>query len=204
LALCRHSRYTAGIRFEASFCNSIPMRSPYHDAPNRMLAATLVAALALAAGGCREAESFHGVAIVGSEEFTDQIRAALALIREKSPDDFALISKHVRRVEEHARSGMELSSSTCQLAPASAYYSLTWCAGCIAHEAHHARLAESPSHTYGLAEEELDCIAFQRAVSERLGAPDWELDYLATLDGSHFDLDGDGRYTWDDYERRHW
>ncbi len=101
---------------------------------------------------------------------------------------------------------MAISRATCQMAPDSTYYSLTWCAGVIAHESHHARLARSATYSYGLAEEERECIAYQCAVLERIGAPDTEIDYLATLDGSHFDADadGDGEYTWDDYHARDW
>jgi hypothetical protein len=64
--------------------------------------------------------------------------------------------------------------------------------------------ARNPSYSYGLAREERDCIKYQRAVMEKIGAPSSEIDHLATQDGSHFDMDGDGEYTWKDYEARTW
>jgi hypothetical protein len=163
-----------------------------------------VLAVCLIGSGCRQSESFHGVEIVGSERFVDQVRNALTLIRSQAPQDFEVIAASVQRVEEHDRSGMDASRSTCQLAPASAYASQTWCAGCIAHEAHHAKLSASPSYDYGEAAEERECIEYQRAVLERIAAPASELEHLATQDGSHFDANGDGEYTQEDYEARTW
>ena len=168
------------------------------------LARVLAATFCLALIGCSRSQNYHGVTIYGSEEFADQVQRALELIRTQSPDDFESISKYVRRIEESDRSGMVIVRNACQLAPSAAYHSLTWCAGCIAHEAHHAMLSQSSTYSYGHAEEEQVCIAYQQAVMERIGAPASELEYLASLDGSHFDADGDGRYTWDDYEARDW
>jgi hypothetical protein len=74
----------------------------------------------------------------------------------------------------------------------------------IAHEAHHAFIFQTTSEAYGGQSEEMKCIDRQIDVMKRIGAPQWELDYLAGLDGSHFDLDGDGEYTWKDYELRDW
>ena len=158
----------------------------------------------LSVTGCHRTGTYHGIEIVGSNRFATQIRLALNIIRTKSPDDFLLISKHVTRIEECERSGMDIRRSTCQLAPRTAYYSLTWCAASIAHEAHHGKLGCCASYSYGHAHEERACIDYQRAILERIGAPAWEIEYLATLDGNHFDTDGDGKYTWKDYKRRNW
>ena len=174
--------------------------NPIHVRLSSILAATLC----LVVAGCSPSETYHGTEIHGSEKFAGQIREALELIRHHSPDEFASITEYVRRIEESDRSGMDTSRSVCQLAPATAYHSITWCAGCIAHEAHHAKLSQSASYSYGHAQEEKVCIAYQRAVLERIGAPPSELEYLATLDGSHFDADGDGEYSWKDYGTRNW
>ncbi len=170
----------------------------------RMAQAPIVGFLCVIACGCTDSATYHGVKIRGSEKFANQVQAALALINEKAPDEFGVISKYVRRIEEHDRSGMDASHRTCQLAPASTYYSLTWCAGVIAHEAHHAKLQSSPSYEYGLVEEERACNVFQASVMEKIGAPRDELDHLAKQDGTHFDANGDGEYTESDYEARDW
>jgi hypothetical protein len=187
----------------ATVNNLATMFAPYSKASRRIARFSAVA-FCLAAIGCSHSETYHGVEIHGSEKFAGQVREALELIRNNSPEDFVSISESVRRIEESDRSGMDTSRSVCQLAPATAYHSLTWCAGCIAHESHHAKLSQSASYSYGYAHEEQVCIEYQRTVLERIGAPTCELDYLSTLDGSHFDADGDGEYTWKDYESRNW
>src|SRR5688572_20960914 len=120
--------------------------------------------------GCHHSESDHGVAIVGSDKFVNHISEALALIHSKAPDDLKLIATYVKRIEEHDRSGMNTSRDvpTCQLAPATAYASLTWCAGCIAHESYHSKLYHSPPYVYGGAKEEHACNEYQLTVMRRI------------------------------------
>jgi len=168
--------------------------------------ACIVAAACLASGERQPRHAHLGFEIVGSEPFVGQVQDALTLIERHAPGDLKVIGRYVKRIEQHDRSGMDNYQDlpTCQLTPSSALASVTWCAGCIAHEAHHSKLFHGPKYSYGGAEEELACNAFQQRVLERIGAPPSELAHLAAQDGGHFDLDGDGRYTWADYYKRTW
>jgi hypothetical protein len=172
--------------------------------PLRLLELSL--AILLFAAGCGQSEDYHGIEISGSGAFKSQVRSALNLLRAEAPEEFTVVATYVKRIEEHEHSGMDAARDppTCQLAPATTYASITWCAGVIAHEAHHAFIFQTTSEAYGGQSEEMKCIDRQIDVMKRIGAPQWELDYLAGLDGSHFDLDGDGEYTWKDYELRDW
>lgn len=154
--------------------------------------------------GAYGSSAYNGIQVRGSDRFLEQITEALALVRRESPADFAIIAEHVEMIESSHRSGMRVARATCSLAPATAFHSLTWCAGSIAHEAYHSKLARQPGHSYGLAEEEQACIDYQLTVMKRLGAPREEIDYLASADGRHFDTNGDGRYTWADFHERDW
>jgi len=171
-----------------------------------MLGCCLLVSACVCVGCGRQSATHFGVEIVGQEKFIQQVTKAMSLIQENAPDDLELIAKYLRRIEEHDHSGMDASreAPTCQLAPASAYASVTWCAGCIAHEAYHSKLSQSPDYAYGLEQEEEECMAYQLTVLQKIGAPRSELEHLAAQDGKHFDLDGDGEYTWSDYEKRRW
>jgi hypothetical protein len=146
------------------------------------------------------------IEIRGTAPFVGQVSRALELIRQKAPEEFAAIEANVKRVLQQARSGMNnyTDPPTCELADPTTFYSITWCAGCIAHESHHAALFKQPGHVYGLAEEESACNAVQLKVMKLIGSPAEELSYLAAQDGSHFDLNGDGKYTQEDYGQRNW
>ncbi len=176
--------------------------------PRTFSPAAIAILLCALSAGCRGEPdaTFSGIEIYGDNNFIAQVEQALALIENNSPDEFDAIAKYVKRIESHQRSGMDMSQDvpTCQLAAATAFHSLTWCAGCIAHEAHHSKLHQEPGHEYGMAEEEQACNAVQLKVLQSIGAPQGELDHLAAQDGKHFDMDGDGAYTWEDYEQRNW
>jgi hypothetical protein len=51
---------------------------------------------------------------------------------------------------------------------------------------------------------ELECIQFQLQTLQEIAAPNSEVQYLSSQDGSHVDLDGDGQSTWRDYWARDW
>jgi hypothetical protein len=102
---------------------------------------------------------------------------------------------------------------TFDLSPKTANYSETWCAGSIAHDTYHSKLYHEyldahegpvPDEEWGGKAKELECNRFQARVLKDIGAPDYEITYVSHLDGSHFDLDGDGKDTWNDCRLRDW
>lgn len=163
----------------------------------------------------RREVTFDGIQIRGNPKFIDQVTSSLSLLREKSPNAFALTQRYMRRIEQNSRSGMRAYDNppTFDLSPKTAFYSITWCAGSIAHDTYHSKLYHEyvdahgepvPDEAWRGKERELECIRHQTQVMKEIGAPDYELTYLDHQDGSHYDLDGDGKETSADYRRRDW
>jgi hypothetical protein len=161
---------------------------------------------------------FHygGIEIKGGAEFTTQTVAALTLLKQKAPDAFQKIQTYIGIIEEGKHSGMWAweQPPRYEVGDQTAFYSVTWYASTIAHDATHSELYAQyqaahpnqpvPEDAYGGVEVERFCIGYQLEVSKQIGAPQSEIDYLSTLDGTHCDLDYDGDCDWDDYQNRDW
>ena len=163
----------------------------------------------------RRESKFHGVQIYGNPQFIKQVEVSLRLLEEKSPEAFKLIQRYAPRIEQSRRSGMRAYDDppTFDLSQKTACYSDTWCAGSIAHDTYHSKLYHEyldahegpvPDEAWSGKTKELECIHYQAGVLRELGAPPSETTYVDHLDGSHFDLNGDGKQTWIDYWLRDW
>jgi len=153
--------------------------------------------------------------IEGSKRFKSQVSAALDLLEERVPEVYVFVCNYIGIIRESPRSGIWVHEAPVvfDLSPRSCFYSTTWCAGVIVHEAYHVwqykrylainRCSEPTAWYKGVATE-MDAIAYQLAVMKALEAPVHELDWLQSQDGSHFDIDGDGDYDWEDYRLRDW
>jgi len=161
-------------------------------------------------------ESYGGIEIRGSAEFAAQTRAALTLLEEKAPEAFAKIQKYIGMIEQGEHSGIWAweQPPRYEVGDATAFFSVTWYASTIAHDATHSELYTQyraahpgepvPEGAYGGVEVERFCINYQTKVAKKIAAPQSELDYLASLDGTHCDLDNDGDCDWEDYQNRDW
>jgi hypothetical protein len=158
---------------------------------------------------------YAGIQVEGQRAFVEQTRRALALLQAKAPEAFGIVQRHVGRIRQANRSGMRADQDppTYEMADATAFYSLTWCAGSIAHDSYHSMLFDEhrrmhgepvPDEAWTGREREMECIEHQVQVMRDIGAAEAEVTYLSSLDGSHFDGDGDGVSTWRDYEARDW
>lgn len=163
----------------------------------------------------RQERQYANIEILGSREFVRQVEDALELLQSDSPDAFAVVSRYICCIRQNGRSGMRADADppTFDFSPRSAHYSLTWCAGCIAHDAYHSKLYHDyreahgepvPDDAWGGKVKESECNEFQLAALHDISAPEDEIKYLAAQDGSHFDLDGDGKRTWNDYRIQNW
>jgi hypothetical protein len=160
--------------------------------------------------------SYGGIEIRGNADFIAQTIAALSLLEKNAPDAFQKIQTYVGIIEQGEHSGMWAweQPPRYEVGDATAFFSVTWYASTIAHDATHSELYAQyllthpgepvPDNAYGGVEIERFCIGYQLEVSKRIGAPQSELDYLSTLDGTHCDLDYDGDCDWDDYQNRDW
>lgn len=159
---------------------------------------------------------YSGVKIKGTSEFMAQTRAALTLLEQKAPDAFEKVQTFVGIIEQGQHSGMWVweQPPRYEVGDTTAFYSVSWYASTIAHDATHSELYARyqaahpgeavPEDAYGGVEIERFCIGYQLEVAKRIGAPQSEIDYLSTLDGTHCDVDHDGDCDWDDYQNRNW
>ena len=161
--------------------------------------------------------SMYGtITIKGNVEFILQTRSALALLEQNDPDAFNKIQTYVGIIEQGEHSGMWAweMPPRYEVGDATAFYSVTWYASTIAHDATHSELytryqadhpGESvPSEVFSGVEIERFCNGYQLEVLKRIGAPQNEIDYMSTLDGTHCDVDKDGDCDWEDYQNRDW
>lgn len=145
------------------------------------------------------------ISVRGDADFSARVRGALALLKERASDDYRVIRAYVPMIVQAQRSGIaaHLKTPIFFLNKHTAMRSATWCAGMIAHEACHMKL-KSSGREYAGRNAELSCMAYQTEVMKKLGAPSAETDRITSQDGSHYDVDKDGDYDWDDYRKRTW
>lgn len=164
----------------------------------------------------------HGVEAVvddiqirGSQKFVNQIKAALGLLRKASPESYVVVRVYVGRIEESRRSCMAATEDppTAYFNEHSAFSSLTWCAGSIAHEAYHSKLYHEyrqehgepvPSNAWVGQLREQQCNVFQLQVLRDVKAPEHEIRHTQSQNGLHYDVDGDGDFTWRDSLLQDW
>lgn len=153
--------------------------------------------------------------IYGSKEFKEQVSNALDLLRLKASDEYSTITNYIGRIEQGNKSGMwaERKPPTYEIGDRTAFYSVTWCAGTIAHDAYHSKLYHDyklvkkgpvPSHVWKGETAEIKCLKFQLEVLKKIGAPKHEIDHCFKIRPNFFDLNNNGKYDSDDYKKRNW
>ncbi len=160
--------------------------------------------------------AYGHIKLVGTPEFISQTRAALDLLEEKDPLASKKIQTYIGIIEQGEHSGMWAweAPPRYEVGDSTAFYSVTWYASTIAHDATHSELYHQyeaahpgepvPQKAYAGIEVERFCNGYQLEVLKRIGAPQSEIDYMSTQDGRHCDLDHDGDCDWDDYQNRNW
>jgi len=137
-----------------------------------------------------------GIEVIGNARYIQQVRRSLMRLKKKDPASFKLILKYIGRIEWSERSGMApwQSPPTFYLADLTAFPSVTWCASCILHDAHHSKLyldylrrnKKTPGRRiYSGRLVELFCIRKQLISAKRIGASASEIAHLKRLDGKH-------------------
>jgi hypothetical protein len=156
------------------------------------------------------------VRIEGNPEFITQTQAALSLLEIYAPDAYQKIQTYVGLIQQGQHSGMWAweEPPRYEVGDATAFYSVTWYASTIAHDSTHSELYHQylaahpgeyvPDDVWSGVEIERFCNGYQLDVLKRIGGPQSEIDYLASLDGTHCDVDNDGDCDWDDYNKRDW
>jgi hypothetical protein len=163
-----------------------------------------------------DSTNFDGIQINGKPAFIIQTRAALSLLKQKDLAAFKKIKTYIGIIEQGQHSGMWAweEPPRYEVGDQTAFYSVTWYASTIAHDATHSELYAQyhaanpglpvPEDAYGGVEIERLCNSYQLEVLKRINAPQIEIDYMSTLDGTHCDIDHDGDCDWQDYQHRSW
>ena len=85
---------------------------------------------------------FDSLRISGNPRFQQQVSSALSLLRGRSPDGYQIVTNNIGIIAQAKHSGMAAyrDPPTFDLNDRTAFYSVTWCAGSIAHDSMHSKL----------------------------------------------------------------
>jgi hypothetical protein len=151
---------------------------------------------------------FDRLKINGNPSFQEQVVKALSLLRSRSPNAYQIVTNNIGAIVQAKHSGMAAyrNPPTFDLNDRTAFYSVTWCAGSIAHDSMHSKLyfdyrrqhagAPVPDHVWIGAMVEKTCTDYQRLVLEQVGAPSNEV--------AHCVWNPKDRYWEIDYQKRNW
>src|SRR5262245_28453560 len=83
-----------------------------------------------------------GLEIQGTATFEKQVVAALTLLKTQAPRAYHMVTTHIGLIKQAQHTGMAAYAMppTLELNGRTAFYSVTWCAAGIAHDAFHAKL----------------------------------------------------------------
>jgi hypothetical protein len=146
---------------------------------------------------------YKKIEIIGEPEFANYIVKVLKFMNKKIPSRLKTIQKYINRIEQSSKTCQAHLNelSICYMSAKTAYYSTTWCAGSLVHEAHHAklhleylknnktkiqRLLKVPRKISAMQKEELECIKQKLIACKKMNAPKKEIDCLKKADGLHF------------------
>jgi hypothetical protein len=138
-------------------------------------------------------------------EFTGKITRAMQLLQRRAAGAYSTLNANVGRIRAHRHSGMDVRARppTITIARTTFDASLTWLASVLAHESMHSVQYKARRPHTGV-EAEQECNQHQLSVLRQIGAPQSEINHMLNQTGTHFDVDGDGDYDWDDYRARNW
>jgi len=150
-----------------------------------------------------------GIEIKGTSRFKNQVFAALILLKTKSPDEYEIVTNYIGAIKQSKHSGMAayLKPPTFLLNDRTAYRSLEWCAGSIAHDSMHSKLFNDylkqhpkervPDEIWTGMPIEILCSEHQKRVLKNINAAHSEIEWLAKnyTNSSFYEMD---------YEKRKW
>ncbi len=130
------------------------------------------------------------IEIEGSVRFTGQVSNALLLLKSAAPEAYQTVTNYVEVIREAGRSRMSpyQTRPLFEMDESTAFYSLTWCAGAIAHDSVHSKLYHDyvnthsgwiPDSAWTGPTAEHQCLIHQLKVLKEVGAPADEVRYCA-------------------------
>ena len=153
--------------------------------------------------------------VQGSAKFGTQITNALAILESKAPEAYKIITNQIGIIQQGEHSGMWAYRvpPVFEIADPTAFYSVTWCAGSIAHDSMHSKLyhdylltnsAPVPDSIWTGANAEKICLEHQVRVLKQIGAPTNEINYCSQVKPDFYDVNKHGTNTWEDFKQRNW
>jgi hypothetical protein len=159
--------------------------------------------------------NIQAITIEGNSKYKIQVKKCLQLLSLKAKSEYKLIKKHIGVIRQSNKSGMKAWEQPPRylMSDQTAFYSVTWCASTIAHDAYHSYLYQKyipsnggkpPYEKWGGFKAEKEAIKYQEKVMKKIGSSNHEIKYLKTLDGTHGDSNKDGKLDSEDYKQRSW
>lgn len=160
-------------------------------------------------------DSRHSIDIRGDDEYRNRVSSCLDILASKASEEYEFIEKNIDVISQGEKSGMFAweTPTRYQMSDRTAFYSVTWCASTIAHDAYHSFLYKmyiledgtQPSYQeWAGFSAEKEAIKFQLKTMEKIGSATNEVEYLKGLNGTHGDVNRDGEISNEDYEKRTW
>ncbi len=157
---------------------------------------------------------------INEDIFIARITEASHLLKQKSPAEFAIMQSVIGKIRAKQSSGANFNEEimTIDIAKPTFDASLEWLASVLIHETNHIKKFKDTGKKFGdahlmsdkkaamrvMINEELECNGIQAAALQNVGGKKYEIDYLKSLKGDHFDINKDGKYDEWDYKNRNW
>ena len=140
-------------------------------------------------------------AYIPVDDFKTKIQGCLDLLESKAKAHTGWLTLYNLKIRAAAISGANFADTAIDIASPTFNASKTWLASVLVHESVHFWQYKSGKYKAGV-EAEKEANKHQLCVLMLIGASAAEIAYMKTQDGSHADLDGDGKYTEKDYRKR--
>lgn len=153
--------------------------------------------------------------VKGSAKFGVQITNALVLLQTKAPDAYRIVTNQIGIIQQGQHSGMWANRvpPVFEVADPTTFHSVTWCAGCIAHDSIHSKLYHDwqktnsdpvPDTVWTGETAEKQCLEHQVQVLKLIGAPTNEIVFCSRVKPDFYEVNHHPTNTWDDYKKRNW
>ena len=131
------------------------------------------------------ASTFLGIPVLGDRSLLASLERAYAILPEE--DQRYVFDNGPGRIQlvDHGSGVLHTAPPVLRLAPHTIYFSRTWLAGTLVHEACHIAYAAE-----GLTalDEERACLARQLPTAEKIRVPERETARITSADGSHIEV----------------
>jgi hypothetical protein len=161
--------------------------------------------------GKTKRDVYLNIEIIGEKDFIGEVTRALERIRRAAPEEFIEIRKYIKVIRQGDRTMTwpEVAPGVMTISRQNAFHTDTFTAGIIAHESYHYRLYTegkvcNPNDYESIKQEELKCIQYEIIVLRKIGARPSEINLAISQDGTHFDVNKDGKYDMSDFAAMDW